>query len=192
MIARIKHADTDKPEAGYLPLRYTERAYWVPITEGPVPSSEAAFQACIAFVCNQMDELELLVGNRIEVIQDNIAALMSLPEQDSEIRVHGLLCSVDAGGVVTIPPKSQEPADDEDDEDYGIGLEDTLLETLEAVISQKQQIEDSVELVDLVLNQPLDVLSAVAEKNLDMLGDVAAIMVGVHRRDQTGNDSSLR
>lgn len=175
MIARVQGRSPDEPDAGYLPLRCVYRNDWQPIQRQPVASSDEAIQVCIRDVCDQLRRLDEFVRERLDVLRHNVARLVSPPERTTSVYIDGIPYMVDAGGGITLPATLM----DEDSARGARKIGKAMVDSIVAIVTEQRNPDDVPVLADLMENEPLEVLTAVARQEPALPGDVAALMVRV-------------
>ncbi|MCG8418706.1 MAG: hypothetical protein MJE77_12275 [Proteobacteria bacterium] len=168
MVVRVK-----SPQEGYLALHCTAGDEWVPVTGEPVESAAEAEQECLVDLKAQIDQLEAEFTNRLETVSEIVGRLRDRPK-DEAVYIDGVACAVDADGAIELP---QPPPAEDDDRPIDVGPE--IVATIERVLAGQQATQL---LTDLVLDEPLRVLAAVAEGQPELLARAAAFMVAVYRK----------
>lgn len=180
MIVCVKNPSKAQPVRGYHALHQAADDDWRPITQHSLPSSDAAIDACVNHLREMVHDIESYVSDRLQTVASNIARLLHSPTKADRVVIQGVACEVDDEGTVSMPALEQKPPRPAID----LVIDDSLYEAL----CQSMNLEDpkrpeAVEtIVDAILNEPLDLLVAVAAAQDDMFDRVTRFMVEVRTR----------
>ena len=176
MIVYAKGAHDDEIESGYLALRLRIDGVWVPVEEGTYKTSKAAKQACAADLGRQLVGLGELLSARLQLLAESVMRLNDRPSASDQIRVRRQICAIDRNRSITIPnwPKAE----------LSIEIEEPLFRELRRIMLLKERPREQAvrAILDVVQNQPLEIIAAVDSKAPGLLGAVMELMVEVCRR----------
>ena len=177
---------------GFLSLLCRGDRQWEPIKTKLFASPEDAIQECIAEVVTQLDDLDELVQLRKEMLVSNISWLQARPCPVDTVRVFGQVCELDSDGAI-IMPEQRKPGDGPP-RGVEIWINEPVYKALRKSMELRgvPRVEARKLMVDAMLNQPMELLVAVADKAKGMLHAVAEVMaeVGSRYRDHLASQRS--
>lgn len=182
MIVQIRVPSGDKTVQGYLSLSHTVDGDWQPITGQPTSSANTAIEQCIADACESLQELRDHVSEQLQTFETSIARLLQNATRTDRLRIFGEVCEIDDEGTVLLTSRAAEhgppwPAID-------IEIDEPTYQALWLAMGMRllNRSHGVKTIVSAVLNEPLEVLVAVRDKQPDMLPQVAALMVEIRKR----------
>ena len=169
-------------ERGFLPLLCRGDRQWEPIRTELFASPEDAIQECIAEVAKQLEDIQELIELRMETLTLNLYWLQGRPRPVDTVRVLGQVCKLDSEGAITMP--EQYKPGDGPPRGVEIWINEPVYKALRKAMDLRgvPRVEARKLMIDAMLNQPLDLLVAVADKAKGMLQAVAEVMVEVGAR----------
>ena len=176
MIVYAKGANDDEIESGYFSLRLGFDRVWVPSEERLFTSSKDAQQACAADLGRQLVGLGELLSARLQLIAESVMRLNDRPSASDQIKVRRQICPIDRNRSITIPdwPKAE----------LSIEIEEPLFQELRRImlLEARPREQAARAILDVVQNQPLEIITAVASEVPGLLGAVMELMVEVCRQ----------
>ena len=185
MITKVKRSPNE-PVSGYLALHQRDDGAWEPLSSMIYPVAETAIAACRTTTHRLLDDATA----HILCAQRHLDRLTDTPGPGDAIRIYEQPCPLDSDGAVTMPNKPVPPRPRHLEPDFR--LDDTLHDVLATAVDVHDLPRPSASrlLVDALLNSPVEVLTAVAERHPARLCDVAALLVDIARTTHSPADQA--
>jgi len=183
LIVRIKtkgkeNASKRRKRWPLLPLRRTSTGKLVAISLQPEASWPNAIQRCINDIASQLDGLTADFNRRVETAETNLFELVADAKPNDTIYIQGVKYMVDADGAVVLSPGFAKPGERERPD---IAINEQVYEAVvTAMRIEATGVEAKLVILDIILNEPLVLLSKIADSEPSILGDVARFMVTVY------------
>ena len=181
MIVVIWGALDDSSSCGFLAMRRLESGDWVPVTGSLEMTVAAVAELCVSVMRQESMELRELSASRLERLYDQLARLYDGPTQADRTRIRGQPCAVDQDSRIS-RPETSEPTRARAQLD--LTVDESLYQALCRATGQQNLCRARALrlFIDLVQNQPFELLLAVGNTTPDQVGPLAELMVEIGQR----------
>ena len=158
----------------FLPLQIGSNGVWVPMSNQPLASADAAIKRCKEGLIAQLSHLEEVQSAMTADIRENVKRLSDRALPNDVVRVANQSCTIDSNGFAELPP---EGVIWRSRSELYVNVDADSLEVFTEVFQlQGESRHRAAQAVDLILDEPLEMLAAVASRRPDALGIIAAVM----------------